>query len=94
MRPTGVALTAIGGNGTLAVIWNLACPQLGMLQPAEQAALHTVLAACVAGMLAVGVRLVARTSAWAERELQSTPPPTGARAWRLEILAGLHERRT
>jgi hypothetical protein len=92
MKPTGVALTAVTGNGGLAVLWNLACPQLGMLQPAEQAVLHTCLAAITTALLAVLVRLAQRLSLWAHRELDLEPAPTGARAFRLELLAGLHER--
>lgn len=93
MKPTGVALTTVGGNGALAVAWNWLCPELGMLQPTEQAALHTTLAAITAGAIAVAVRLAGRTAAWAERELATEPRPTGARAWRLELLAGLQERK-
>jgi hypothetical protein len=63
-----------------------------MLQPGEQAVLHTALAASVTGLLAVSVRLVARLSRRAELELASDPRPTGSRAWRLELLAGLHTK--
>jgi hypothetical protein len=90
VKPTGVALTAVAGNGGLAVLWNITCPQLAQFSPAEQAAMHTLLASIAAGTIAVLVRLVARTAHWAERELANDPPPTGARAWRLELLAGLH----
>ena len=89
MKPTGVALASVGGNGAIAVLWNWACPQLGMLQPTEQAAIHATLVGVTVAGIAVLVRLVARSSAWAERELATEPRPTGARAWRLELLAGL-----
>lgn len=91
MKPTGVALTVATSGGGMAVVWNLLCPRLAMLEPGEQAALHTMLVTMAAAVIAIAVRVSRRLSRWAERELAATPAPTGSRAFRLEILAGLHE---